>query len=79
MVEDVPRLPREPTLLDAVVPLVTLAALIAGALALFGLDALDGPIQVALVVCAAVAALTALRNGHDWAAVQAAGDQRTEP
>ena len=73
MGEDVPRLPREPTLLDAIVPLVTLAALIAGALALFGLDALDGPIQVALVVCAAVAALTALKNGHDWEAVQAAG------
>lgn len=73
MGEDVPRLPREPTLLDAVVPLVTLAALIAGALALFGLDALDGPIQVALVLCAAVAALTALKNGHDWSEVQVAG------
>jgi NhaC family Na+:H+ antiporter len=73
MDEDVPRTPREPTLLDALVPLITLAVLIAGALALFGLDALDGPIQVALVLCAAVAALIALKNGHPWEAVQEAG------
>ena len=36
---------RAPSLADALIPLVTLAALIAGALALFGLDALDGPIR----------------------------------
>jgi hypothetical protein len=50
---------REPSLVDAVVPLLTLAVLIGGALLLFGLDALDGPIQVALVLCAMVAALEA--------------------
>jgi NhaC family Na+:H+ antiporter len=44
-----------------VVPLITLAVLIAGSLALFGLDALDGPIQVAL------------KNGHTWEEVQRAG------
>ncbi|ORB66773.1 Na+/H+ antiporter NhaC [Mycolicibacterium tusciae] len=64
---------RSPSLTDAVVPLVVLAVLIAGALTLFGLDALDGPIQVALVVCCAVAALIALKNGHSWAAVQESG------
>ena len=55
---------RTPSLLDALLPLITLAVLIAGALALFGLDALDGPIQVALVLCCAVAALIAMKNGH---------------
>jgi Na+:H+ antiporter, NhaC family len=64
---------RDPSLVDAVVPLVTLAVLIAGSLALFGLDALDGPIQVALVMCAMVAALIALKNGHTWEEVQRAG------
>jgi len=63
---------REPSLIDAVVPLLTLAVLIGGALMLFGLDALDGPIQVALVVCAMVAGLVALRLGHTWEEVQAA-------
>lgn len=67
------RVPREPSLLDAIVPLITLAVLIAGSLMLFGLAALDGPIQVALVMCAAVAALVAVKNGHSWSAIQEAG------
>ena len=64
---------REPSLVDAILPLVVLAGLIAGALALFGLDALDGPIQTALVLCCMVAALIALKNGHSWDDVQRAG------
>jgi Na+:H+ antiporter, NhaC family len=64
---------RDPSLADAVIPLVTLAVLIAGSLALFGLDALDGPIQVALLMCAMVAALIALKNRHSWEEVQRAG------
>jgi NhaC family Na+:H+ antiporter len=64
---------RDPSLADALIPLATLAVLIAGALSLFGLDALDGPIQVALLLCCAVAALIALKNGHEFTAVQEAG------
>ena len=48
---------REPSLADAIVPLVALAGLIAASLALFGMDARDGPIQVALVLCCGLAAL----------------------
>jgi NhaC family Na+:H+ antiporter len=66
---------REPSLADAVIPLVTLVVLIGGSLALFGLDALDGPIQVALVLCAMVAALIVLKNGHRWEDVQAASQR----
>ena len=64
---------RTPSLFDALLPLATLALLIAGALALFGLDALDGPIQVALLLCCAVVALIAMKNGHEFAAVQESG------
>ena len=64
---------RPPSLVDAIVPLAVLAALIGGSLALFGLDALDGPIQVALILCCAVVALIAMQNGHRFDAVQAAG------
>jgi len=64
---------RTPSLVDALIPLCTLALMIGGALALFGLDALDGPIQTALVICCMVAALIALKNGHPWSAVQKAG------
>jgi Na+:H+ antiporter, NhaC family len=63
---------RRPSSIDALVPLVALAVLIASSLVLFGLDALDGPIQVALVVCAAIASLIALKNGHGLAEVQSA-------
>jgi NhaC family Na+:H+ antiporter len=64
---------RAPSLLDAIIPLIALAVLIGSSIALFGLEALDGPIQVALVMCCAVAALIALKNGHRWTAVQEAG------
>ncbi|MGV0715727.1 Na+/H+ antiporter NhaC [Mycolicibacterium sp. XJ662] len=64
---------RVPSLSDALIPLVALAVLIGSAIALFGIDALDGPVQVALVLCCAVAALIALKNGHPWSEVQTAG------
>jgi NhaC family Na+:H+ antiporter len=66
---------RAPSLVDATVPLVALVALIGGSLALFGLGALDGPIQVALVLCAMVATLVVLKNGHRWAEVEAANQR----
>jgi NhaC family Na+:H+ antiporter len=64
--------PRDPSLPDALVPLGALAVLVGGALLLFGLDALDGPIQVALILCSMVAALVAMRLGHSWEDVQQA-------
>jgi Na+:H+ antiporter, NhaC family len=64
---------REPSLADAIIPLVALAVLIASSLALFGLDALDGPIQVALVICVMIAGGIAMKNGHSWEDVQKAG------
>lgn len=64
---------REPSLADALIPLISMVALIAGSLLIFGLGALDGPIQVALVASCLVAAAIALKNGYPWSDVQAAG------
>ncbi|MBU8825510.1 Na+/H+ antiporter NhaC [Mycolicibacterium goodii] len=64
---------RIPSMSDAVVPLIALTVLIGSAVALFGLKALDGPVQVALILACAVTALIALKNGHPWSAVQDAG------
>lgn len=64
---------REPSLLDALIPLIALALLIGGSLALFGLDALDGPIQVALLMSVVVAGLVAVKNGHTWEEIERAG------
>ncbi|WP_327334573.1 Na+/H+ antiporter NhaC [Streptomyces anulatus] len=64
---------REPSLTEALVPMGVLVVLVGGALLLFGLDALDGPLQVALVLCAMSVALIAMRMGHRWEAVQKIG------
>jgi NhaC family Na+:H+ antiporter len=68
-----PRRPiREPSLLDALIPVVALIGLIALTVALFGTDATSGPLQVALLTAAVVAAVVAFKNGHDVARVREA-------
>jgi Na+:H+ antiporter, NhaC family len=57
---------KDPSYADAIIPTVTLVVLIAGAVLLFGLDALDGPVQVALIASVMVVALILLKNGHPW-------------
>lgn len=64
---------REPSWFDALFPLATLATLIFSSVALFGLDAIDGPIQVALLLAAMVTSLIVLKNGHSWEAIADAG------
>jgi NhaC family Na+:H+ antiporter len=65
------RLVREPSLVDAIVPLVVLVVMIGGAILLFGLDALDGPIPAALIICVMAVALIILKNGHSWEDIEA--------
>jgi NhaC family Na+:H+ antiporter len=67
------RAPRAATLVDSMIPLIALVVFIGGSLLIFGLDALDGPLQVALILCCMVAALVAVKNGNPWTAVQEAG------
>lgn len=64
---------RDPSLLDALIPLVVLAALISSAVYLFGDAAMDGPLQVALIFSALTTALIVLKNGHSWDEVAEAG------
>jgi len=60
------RPPRPPSLLDSLIPVVALIVLIGLALSLFGTDATSGPLQVALLLSAYVAALVARKNGHTF-------------
>ena len=60
---------RAPTLFEAVLPVVVLIGLIALTIALFGVSATDGPLQVGLLLAAAFASLMALRLGYRSAAV----------
>lgn len=64
--------PRPPSLLDAVIPVVALILLLALAVYLFGSDASSGPTQIVLILGAAIAAIIAIRNGHNWADLQTA-------
>ena len=63
------RVPRPPTMLDALLPIVVLIALLALTIALFGIDATNGPLQVALLLSAAFASLMAFKNGYTVAGV----------
>jgi hypothetical protein len=64
------RAPRPPSLLDAVAPVVVLIALLALTIALFGIDATNGPLQVALLLSAAFASLIAFKNGYTVATIR---------
>jgi len=61
---------REPTLWEALLPIFVLIALIALTIVLFGVDAADGPLQVALLLAAAFAGLMAMRLGYSVAVVR---------
>ena len=61
-----PRHIKEPSYADAIIPLVALAVLIGGSVFLFGTAAIDGPLQVALILSSVVASLIIVKNGHTW-------------
>jgi Na+:H+ antiporter, NhaC family len=63
---------REPTLLDAFIPVVALVALIVLTIAIFGTDATGGPLQVALFTSALVAGAVAYKNGRSASRVREA-------
>lgn len=57
---------RAPSLVDALIPLVFMIVMLTWSIVLFGIDAAGGPLQVALLMSAVVAALVAHKNGHTW-------------
>jgi NhaC family Na+:H+ antiporter len=64
--------PRAPSYLDALAPVIVLVGLLTLTIALFGLEAADGPLQVALLTSAAFAGLVALKNGYTAATLREA-------
>jgi Na+:H+ antiporter, NhaC family len=57
---------RSPSLIDALIPLVFMIIMLTWSIVLFGVDAAGGPLQVALLLSAVVAAVVAHKNGHSW-------------
>jgi NhaC family Na+:H+ antiporter len=62
--------PQEPSLGQALLPVLTLIGLLASSVYLFGDASSSGPNQIALILAAMVAALVGWRNGHDWKGLQ---------
>ncbi|MBP1888010.1 Na+/H+ antiporter NhaC family protein [Sinorhizobium mexicanum] len=61
-----------PSLVDALVPCLTLIALLSLSYVLFGNDASSGPNQIALLFCGIVAAGIAYKNGMHWNGIRQA-------
>ncbi len=58
--------PKDPTLVDALIPIVSLVAMLGLSVHLFGSDSSSGPNQIVLTLGAAIAAIVAIQNGHPW-------------
>ncbi|MDJ0919188.1 MAG: Na+/H+ antiporter NhaC [Woeseiaceae bacterium] len=57
---------KEPTLLHALIPVLSLIAMLFLSVKLFGSDSSYGPNQIVLTLAAAIAAIIAIQNGHPW-------------
>ncbi|CAI2488841.1 Malate-2H(+)/Na(+)-lactate antiporter [Serratia fonticola] len=68
-----PRPVKAPSYLDALLPIVTLILLVGSSVALFGLEAVNGPLQVAIILSTMITAMVILKNGHSWEEVSESG------
>lgn len=67
--------PRPPSYFDAALPLVVLVVLVGTSVALFGMAAVDGPMQVAMILASMSAIAVILKNGHPWEAIAQSGQK----
>ena len=63
---------REPSLIDALIPIVVLITLLSLSVHLYGSDSSAGANQVVLLLGAMVSALVAIKNGYHWVEIQEA-------
>jgi NhaC family Na+:H+ antiporter len=57
---------REPSLVQSLIPVVTLISLLSAGVYLFGDSSSQGPNQIALILAGGVAVVLGLRNGYTW-------------
>jgi NhaC family Na+:H+ antiporter len=63
---------KTPSLVDALIPVVSLVLMLGLSVYLFGSDSSAGPNQIVLTIGAAIAAIVSIRNGNEWADIQKA-------
>ncbi|WP_127959323.1 Na+/H+ antiporter NhaC [Serratia microhaemolytica] len=66
---------RAPSYLDAMIPIISLIISVGASVTLFGLDAVKGPLQVAIILSAMVTAIIILKNGHSWDEISESGQK----
>ncbi|WP_411705787.1 Na+/H+ antiporter NhaC family protein [Edaphovirga cremea] len=60
------RVIKSPSYIDAFIPLFSLVFLVGASVALFGLQAANGPMQVAIILCTMIVSVIVLKNGYSW-------------
>lgn len=58
--------PKEPSMLDAFMPVISLVALLATAVVYFGNDSSYGPNQISLLLGMGIAVVIGIKNGYRW-------------
>jgi NhaC family Na+:H+ antiporter len=62
---------KEPSLFDALIPIVCLVLMMGGAVYLFADDSSFGPNQISLLLGTGLAAIIGMKNGHRWKDIEA--------
>lgn len=63
---------KEPSMLDAFIPVISLVILLAIAVIYFGNDSSYGPNQIGLLVAMGIAIVIGIKNGHQWQDIEKA-------
>jgi len=63
---------KEPSMLDALIPIATLVALLATAVIYFGNDSSYGPNQIGLLIAMGIAIIIGIKNGYQWHEIEKA-------
>ncbi|MBI4472745.1 MAG: Na+/H+ antiporter NhaC [Acidobacteria bacterium] len=64
--------PRDPTLIESLIPIFVLIFLLSSSVYLFGDGSSGGPNQIALIMSAGIAAVMGIRAGYSWRDLEAA-------
>ena len=58
--------PRQASLLESLIPIMSLVFMLGFSVFFFGSDSSYGPNQIALIIAAAIASMVAIKIGHTW-------------
>lgn len=62
---------KQPSLLDALIPIISLVLMMGTAVYLFADNSSFGPNQIALLIGTGLAAIIGMKNGHSWKSIEA--------